>query len=396
MKVFAGVKLAIVGTMSLVFLAGCGGGAGNNPNNAPPTPTPNTTPPSGVIVVPPHVSVAPGGVSGFSVMVTPSGANPAVTWSVSGPGCSGANCGTIDAHGKYIAPATVPSPATVIVSATSVVDATIAGTTTIAIKTELQPVSVAVAPDPSGKFGEFAYVANFGSDNVSMYTIDTTTGNLEAVGTIAAGGAPDSVAVDPSGQFVYVANSGSDNVSMYTIDATTGILQSIGTIGAGIETGSVVVHPSGNFAYVASFGNEDLGTPPGTVSMYRINATTGALTSIGTIAEASVGTASIAVHPSGNFAYVVNSGFSNSNTISMYTINSTTGALTSIGNVAAQNPNYIAVHPSGNFAYVVSVGSNTISTYTINSTTGALTSIGTVATEKAPESFAIDPSGKFA
>jgi DNA-binding beta-propeller fold protein YncE len=30
------------------------------------------------------------------------------------------------------------------------------------------------------------------------------------------------VAVDPSGKFAYVANADSGNVSMYTIDATTG------------------------------------------------------------------------------------------------------------------------------------------------------------------------------
>jgi len=30
------------------------------------------------------------------------------------------------------------------------------------------PSSVAVAPDPTGKFGKFAYVANYGSNNVSM------------------------------------------------------------------------------------------------------------------------------------------------------------------------------------------------------------------------------------
>ena len=40
-----------------------------------------------------------------------------------------------------------------------------------------------------------------------------------------------SIAVHPSGKFVYVTNSGSDNVSMYSIEATTGALALIGTIG---------------------------------------------------------------------------------------------------------------------------------------------------------------------
>lgn len=42
-----------------------------------------------------------------------------------------------------------------------------------------------------------------------------------------AGLDPESVTVDPSGKFAYVANVGGD-VSAYTINATTGALTSIG------------------------------------------------------------------------------------------------------------------------------------------------------------------------
>jgi YVTN family beta-propeller protein len=83
--------------------------------------------------------------------------------------------------------------------------------------------------DPAGKF---AYVTNNGSNNVSMYTINATTGALTSVGTIAAGQFPTSVAVHPSGKFVYVTNFGSNTVSMYSIDATTGALTLIGTAGS--------------------------------------------------------------------------------------------------------------------------------------------------------------------
>jgi DNA-binding beta-propeller fold protein YncE len=42
---------------------------------------------------------------------------------------------------------------------------------------------------------------------------------------------PTSIAVHPSGEFAYVTNSASNNVSMYSIDAATGALTLIGTIG---------------------------------------------------------------------------------------------------------------------------------------------------------------------
>jgi len=226
--------------------------------------------------------------------------------------------------------------------------------------------------DPSGKF---AYVADGGggSAGVSMYTINSTTGALTSIGTIAEGGSPNSVAVDPSGKFVYVANANATpgsagNVSMYTIDATTGALASIGTIAAGTNPVSVVADPASNFAYVANSGSND-------VSMYSKNVTTGALTSLGTIA-AGTGPGSAAVDPTGKFAYVTNSG---SNDVSMYTINATTGALTSIGTIAAgSTPTSITVDPQGKFAYVTNSDSNDVSIYSIDAVTGALTLIGTI------------------
>jgi 6-phosphogluconolactonase (cycloisomerase 2 family) len=79
-------------------------------------------------------------------------------------------------------------------------------------------------------------VANDGSDNVSAYTIDATTGALNSIGAaVAAGNAPYSVTVDPSGRFAYVANAGSGNVSAYTINVGTGVLTGIG---AAVAAGS--------------------------------------------------------------------------------------------------------------------------------------------------------------
>jgi len=232
-----------------------------------------------------------------------------------------------------------------------------------------------IVVDPSGKF---AYVVNGGAGgpfSIEMYTIDAANGALTTVGTIAAGGVPSSVAVDPAGKFVYMATANiapglAGSVSAYGINATTGALTSVGTIAAGTFPAFVAVDPAGKFAYVTNSGSND-------VSMYTINATTGALTSIGTIA-AGTGPVSGAVDPSGKFAYVTNS---SSNDVSMYAINATTGALTSIGTIAAgSTPTSIAIHPSGKFAYVTNSASNDVSMYSIDSATGALTLIGTIGT----------------
>ena len=84
---------------------------------------------TGVGISPSKVTLVTGGVMPFLVLggygqqfsVIP-GQN--FTWSVAGTGCSGASCGTIDATGRYTAPATVPDPPTVTVTARSVLDST--------------------------------------------------------------------------------------------------------------------------------------------------------------------------------------------------------------------------------------------------------------------------------
>ena len=70
---------------------------------------------------------------GTSTAACTSAANQGVTWSVAGTGCSGGSCGTIDATGKYTAPASVPDPAAVTVTVMSVADPRVGVHPTIAI-----------------------------------------------------------------------------------------------------------------------------------------------------------------------------------------------------------------------------------------------------------------------
>ncbi|HEV3219649.1 MAG TPA: beta-propeller fold lactonase family protein [Candidatus Acidoferrales bacterium] len=260
-----------------------------------------------------------------------------------------------------------------------------------------------VTVDPSGKFayvtdsGDVYDYGNGADGNVAMYTIDVKTGALTSTGTINGNCPglclPSSVVVDPSGKFAYVAYGDGivpNGVAIYTINATTGALTSIGAIAVEGFANSVAVDPAGKFVYVATAENPGLA---GNVSMYTINATTGALTSIGTI-TAGTNPDSVTVDPAGKFAFVTNSV---SNDVSMYTINGTTGAMTAAGTIAAGiDPVSVVVAPSGKFAYVTNSGSNDVSMYTINGTTGALTSIGTIAAGLSPTSMAVHPSGNFA
>src|SRR6266850_2321660 len=387
-KTLAMKLIAVLGSATLVFLVGCGGNTSQPP---PPSQTAVNNPipaisnvfPTATAAGGPAFTLAVGGVNFVSSSVVRWNGSDRPTAFVSSGGVTAQiPAGDIAATGTAAITVFNPAPGG-------------GSSKSLAFSIGVGPVSVAVAADSSGMFGKFVYVANANSNNVSMYTINVTTGVLTSIGAIGAGEYPDSLGVDPSGKFAYVANANSFSVSMYTIDATTGVLTSIGEIGAGWYPDSVVVHPSGKFAYVANYG-DGLGGTPGSVSMYRINAD-GGLSSTGTIAEAYVGTTYVAVHPSGKFAYVASPRLNSS--ISTYTIDATTGTLTSTATIAGaiESTTSMAVHPSGKFAYMTNAGSsNTISMYTINATTGALTSTGTIAAGTLPKSVAVDPSGKFA
>src|SRR6185436_18622623 len=119
-----------------------------------------------------------------------------------------------------------------------------------------------VSAPTSGNVTGFAYVAHFAENNVSAYTIDGSTGALSEVAgsPFAAGVGPVSVDVDPTGRFAYVANGGSNNftdtISVFTVDTSTGALSSVGATPAGRSSlRSITVDPNSKFVYTTSGGS---------------------------------------------------------------------------------------------------------------------------------------------
>jgi 6-phosphogluconolactonase len=209
----------------------------------------------------------------------------------------------------------------------------------------------------------------------------------------------------PAG-FAYVTNGGANSVSAYDIDATTGALTP--APGSPFATGefpvSVAVHPTGRFAYVANAG---IPTQTYSVSGYAVNEKTGALTPVpGSPFATGVQPASVAVHPSGRFVYVADAGLVDGD-ISVYTVNESTGALTPVPGspfAAGHEPTVLAVSPNGKFVYVTnnilqfSDESGGVSAFVVNTSTGALTPVPGSPFAAGMETFgmAIDPSGRFA
>ena len=238
----------------------------------------------------------------------------------------------------------------------------------------------AVTVDPLGRF---LYVANFGSNDVSAYAITPSNGWLTPVGTVGTGSQPLSVTVDPSGQFAYVSCNDS-TLYAYSIQSSTGALTALAgnphaTPGAS-NGRSVAMDPLGKFVYVANAS--------GSVSAYTVNPVSGYLSNVaGSPFLAGTFPISVAVEPSGRYVYVANF---NSNDVSAFAINATTGALTSLGAVAAgTNPQSLIVDPTGSFVHVANSVSNDVSTFAINPGSGALTVVSKVASRPGAASIAL-------
>ena len=99
-----------------------------------------------VQVTPATASLGPGGTQIFAATISSAGhPSAAVTWSLSGPGCTGTACGTIAADGTFTAPAALPSPPKVTVSATSVADPMKVASASVQIAAGAPP-SLAISP----------------------------------------------------------------------------------------------------------------------------------------------------------------------------------------------------------------------------------------------------------
>jgi YVTN family beta-propeller protein len=288
-----------------------------------------------------------------------------------------------------------------------------------------QPSGVAV--DPAGKY---VYAVNIVSDNVSMYTIDPTTGALTANGTIASGNDPVQITVDPTGRYAYVVNrnlaASTGSISQYTINAS-GQLVANGTVTIGNRPHGITIEPLGRYAYVAN-------RTSGTIEAFAIGAD-GKLTSLGTVPKANA--MYLAADPSGRFLYSANNvaqtvsqwsigsngtlissgpdlflggtirGITvdatgrfvhaadfNNNIMHWYAINQTTGVLGSHGSLALPGgpfiqPEMIATDPQGKFLYSANSGNNTVTIFNIDSSTGALSILRSVAAGAAPLGIAV-------
>jgi len=263
---------------------------------------------------------------------------------------------------------------------------------------------VAVAVDP---YSRFVYSVNNADNSLSGYSINDSTGSLTRIDLNASPSSndlslgdidPQHVAMDPSGRFLYVSlttAAANGQVRAYSM-SSTGVLSEISgsPYAVGAEPKQLSIDPTGQYLYVA---NQTIAAGNGTVSAFSINSVTGQLTSLGAAVAAGSNPQSVAIEPSGRFAYVGNRGAANDETLlTRYNI-ALNGTISSPGNSSTiMGPADLAVDPLGRFAYVAGAGLPGLAAHEITSSDGTLSSAVTTSTTPTPACIEIDPSGRFA
>ena len=128
------------------------------------------------------------------------------------------------------------------------------------------PTSVGAGATPTSiaveRSGRFLYVTDPAHNAVLGFSIQTGGGLSPINGSpFLAGAAPVGLGIDPQGALLFAANSGSNNVSAYAIDASTGALgQVAGSPFAtgGVGPSAVAVDADTSFAYVTEQASHDI------------------------------------------------------------------------------------------------------------------------------------------
>jgi hypothetical protein len=140
-----------------------------------------------VQVNPNNATLSVGSTQQFAATVTGT-SNTAVTWTMSGAGCSGGACGTISGGGLYTAPASVPSPAILSVTGTSVADptkSTSASVTIVAATAVLLSMSPTSASVPTAGTDSFKATVTGTTNTAVTWSLTGAGCSASSCGTLA-------------------------------------------------------------------------------------------------------------------------------------------------------------------------------------------------------------------
>lgn len=202
--------------------------------------------------------------------------------------------------------------------------------------------SIIVSPD-----NRFAYAADLGLDQIRCYALDAAAAKLTPLEPAFApsppGGGPRHLAFHPDGKSLYAINELANTVSHYRHDAATGALTAAGdavpTLPAGFEgksyTADLKITPDGRFLYGTNRGHDS-------IAIFRV-AADGSLTRTAIEPSLGKGPQNLLIAPGGEWLLCANMP---GNNVAVFAIDRETGALSAAGDpVEVASPSCIRLLP---------------------------------------------------
>lgn len=210
----------------------------------------------------------------------------------------------------------------------------------------------------------------------------------------ATNDASGSHCIDPWGKFLYVASYVPTIVHAYSLSSGgSGTLVASYAQGTNNYPYRIIAEATGRFLYVSR-------PAAGTIMVYKINESTGALTAGTAVSTSATGFyGRIATDRQGRYVAITNSASSvNAGKVQLFAIDQITGQLTSIQTYdlgTGTTPNALAFHPSGKFLFVGNSAANQgVQTFTIASMGTNNLAIGNVSSQAYTLQLAADSAGK--
>jgi len=252
----------------------------------------------------------------------------------------------------------------------------------LAIGTGLQPTAMAV--DPQERFVVVANTNSGAGATLSVFSINTTTGVLTASGTPIPLNISDPKTVTISGNNVYVADANTIDVLVFAPQTASFAFQSGSPFSAGPAGTNITALYSPPQASTVLYAADT-----NTNSLLIFSITGGALTPTGSVVTGTQPVALVADNQN-RFLFVANQA---AGSISVFTIGSTTGALAvaSTTTLASGNtPNLLAYDKVNNFLLVSESGTKQVVPFSVNTSTGALSATGgSLSVTNAPSALAV-------
>jgi 6-phosphogluconolactonase len=190
---------------------------------------------------------------------------------------------------------------------------------------------IATSPD-----NRFALAADLGLDDVLVYKLDPSRGSLTPntppFAPVKPGSGPRHFAFHPNGKFGYVLTEMATTVTAFSYDAKKGALTPIQTVptlpkdySGPTEAAEIAVHPSGKFLYASNRAGID------TITVFSIDPAKGTLKQTGRVSTKGKTPRNFAIDPTGAYLLAANQ---ESGNVVVFKIDATTGALTPQGEEA--------------------------------------------------------------